>query len=224
MEGALGTNVVQDWIQIIAGTVGFLGVLFLATGLVDQEKDGQTKDRDFTAPGIAAIGTAIPVAIATHYAATFAVPTVYANLRSSWPLETFASQGTTIGVITVVSAVAGFVAGYITGVWALHDKGILKARHEYGFWTWTVYSGVGWGIITAILATAAIFLFHLPTGPTIQTGLIAFLLFELGQTCMRLMLYISSLWLRIVGLVLSFLSILALLLPPIADLLGMSIM
>jgi len=85
----MGPNVMQDWLQIVAGIFAIFGLFFLATGITDE-----AQDRKIIAPLLGGIGLAL-------YAILF-------DFAFGWP----APGPVALGIV-------GFAAGYALSAWLL---------------------------------------------------------------------------------------------------------
>lgn len=204
----MSANQVQDWLQIGAGVCGILGLIFLATGIIEEKRDAQV-----IAPLLLAVGAAILLGSGGYYYFGVVIP--------------FDSLTRTL--LITVSVLSGVVLGYWLGSYIVRREaarvpsGQIRRR---SIWvrlgnTAVVFLGGIAGIVTILDAVGLSY--HRPAEEIVTVAGVATVLIMIFYGSEIALLYIKPPGLRIIGLLLSTLSILLAISPAIADLVGFSI-
>jgi hypothetical protein len=202
----MGPNAVQDWLQVGAGLCAVFGVFFLSTGLFSQE------DRDFFAPGLTAIAGALYSGYAGY---RFAIVSLPPPLGFSRPLF--------MGGLVSLGILFGLVVGYFIG------RRLVRVRIDLS----GPRANLLYIIIVALISCLGVALIYLwlwvSTFLYLNTQDAAFLarLWAVPAVasaffffCAALVRAMNSRGLKALGLAFTFVSIVLVLIPPIADLLG----
>jgi hypothetical protein len=191
-------NIVQDWLQIGAGVSAAFGVFFLATGLFSPE------DREFFAPGLTAIASALISGYVGYLISTSLLP------PSTPPFG-----------ITLALAAIGLVLGYLIGRQQLRIPRPMEPSRAFtiSLIVAIIIISIAFAVLAALVA---ILVFH-ASSEAVQALLLVIGLYALVLLSRRFLRVAGPRTLKALGLALSFTSIGIVLIPPIADLLGVPI-
>jgi hypothetical protein len=202
----MSANLVQDWLQIAAGLCGMFGLIFLATGIVDDKKDTV-----IIAPFIMAIGAAAS-SIVVLFTALSSMTTPTSPLPAwSWP---------GFAVLVLLMTMFGYLFGWSVAVDLPGPRSPLQLRRSRLF----IAGGALGVIVFVLLGYVLVWWYQIPHIGKLESLVMLSLAggFSLAVALLSIMAIrqINARGLRLIGLSLSLISISMLLIPSIADVLG----